>query len=206
MVINNKTCRICNIKQSLNNFQIRKENNYRRNECKNCITLYNKNYGLKNKTKILKKNKDYYKNNIDKFKNYRLINKDIIFQKQNEYYKKRRKIDPLFKLKYNLRIRLNKSLHIKKWNKNNHFIQYIGCTLEQLKQHFESKFTKGMSWERYLTTSDIHIDHIIPLSSAKTIEDMHKLCHYTNLQPLWAIDNMHKSSKLNYNLINGDKK
>jgi hypothetical protein len=41
-----------------------------------------------------------------------------------------------------------------------------------------------------------HIDHIIPLASAKTEEEMIKLCHYTNLQPLWAIENMSKGSKI----------
>jgi hypothetical protein len=51
-----------------------------------------------------------------------------------------------------------------------------------------------MSWEKF--GKYIHIDHIIPLSSAKTEEEIYKLCHYTNLQPLWAEDNLKKSNKL----------
>mgnify|MGYP002132731409 FL=1 len=49
-----------------------------------------------------------------------------------------------------------------------------------------------MTWDNY---GDWHIDHIIPLNSAQTEEDLYKLCHYSNLQPLWALDNLKKGSK-----------
>ena len=58
--------------------------------------------------------------------------------------------------------------------------------------HLEKQFAIGMSWEN---RSEWHIDHIIPLSSAKTEDEVYKLCHYTNLQPLWAEDNLKKSNK-----------
>ena len=70
----------------------------------------------------------------------------------------------------------------------------IGCSPEELKKHIESKFTYGMSWE--LVGKEIHIDHIIPLSSANTIEQVESLCHYSNLQPLWAKDNLKKKNKI----------
>jgi hypothetical protein len=57
----------------------------------------------------------------------------------------------------------------------------------------EEKFTEGMSWDN---KNEWHIDHIIPLSSAQTEEELYKLCHYTNLQPLWAEDNLRKSNKI----------
>ena len=60
-------------------------------------------------------------------------------------------------------------------------------------QHLESKFTEEMSFDNY---GKWHIDHIIPISSAKTEEDIIRLNHYTNFQPLWAVDNLRKSNKV----------
>ena len=68
----------------------------------------------------------------------------------------------------------------------------LGCSWEELKTHIENQFTEGMSWDRL---SEIHIDHIIPLASATTEEDLIKLAHYTNLQPLWAKDNISKGCR-----------
>ena len=56
------------------------------------------------------------------------------------------------------------------------------------------KFTEGMSLD--IMGRDIHIDHIIPLSSAKTEEEVYRLCHYTNLQPLWAEENLKKGNRI----------
>ena len=53
----------------------------------------------------------------------------------------------------------------------------------------ENQFIDGISWENY---GEWHIDHIIPLSTSKSIEEINRLCHYTNLQPLWAFDNLSK--------------
>lgn len=68
----------------------------------------------------------------------------------------------------------------------------IGCSFEDLKKHMESLFNDGMSWDN---KGKWHIDHIIPLSSAKTISEVISLCHFTNLQPLWAKDNLRKGKK-----------
>lgn len=68
----------------------------------------------------------------------------------------------------------------------------IGCTYDELRRHLESMFRDGMSWEN---KGKWHIDHIIPLSSAKTQEDVIKLCHYSNLQPLWEQENKKKGNK-----------
>ena len=69
----------------------------------------------------------------------------------------------------------------------------MGCSFEFLKIHLESKFQKGMAWINY---GKWHVDHIIPLSSATTVESISKLCHFTNLQPLWAFDNLSKNGKI----------
>ena len=73
--------------------------------------------------------------------------------------------------------------------------EIIGCEYEQLIEHMESQFTDGMSWDN---KGEWHIDHIIPISSAVTEEDVIRLNHYTNLQPLWAKDNLFKGSKLDW--------
>ncbi len=52
-----------------------------------------------------------------------------------------------------------------------------------------------MSWDNH-TKYGWHIDHIIPLASAKTEEELKSLCHYTNLQPLWAKENLSKGAKI----------
>ena len=112
---------------------------------------------------------------------------------QREYVKLRRNNDPLYKLKHNLRTRIKRFFNSKNITKQNKTFDIVGCTPEFLKEHIENQFTEGMSWE--LMGQHIHIDHIIPLSSANTEEEVYKLCHYTNLQPLWAKDNMKKSNK-----------
>ena len=77
--------------------------------------------------------------------------------------------------------------------KKNKTFDIVGCSPESLKEHLEKQFTNGMTWDN---RSEWHIDHIIPLSSAKTEEELYKLCHYSNLQPLWAGDNLSKGNKV----------
>ena len=181
---------------------------------------YNKN----NKEKILQKHKDYYKNNKEeisrksklkyaenpeKYKQKRkldyLKNKEIILKKQKEYRIKnrekinkkvnlRKKTDPLFKLKYSCRNRTLTFLKKKNLNKRYKFSEYIGCTVFELKLHLEQKFVDGMCWENHGKVWEI--DHIIPLASAKTEEEVYRLLHYTNLQPLFCLDNRRKSGKI----------
>lgn len=156
---------------------------------------YQKEHYNKNIDYILKKSRNYYETNrekiIDYNKKYVKTNKETI----NKKNKKRYDTDILYKLKLSMRGRLNfflKTKQIKKYNKT--FI-IIGCIPEYLKEHIENQFTDGMCWENY-GLYGWHIDHIIPLSSANTEEEMYKLCHYTNLQPLWAEDNLRKSNKI----------
>jgi hypothetical protein len=74
----------------------------------------------------------------------------------------------------------------------------LGSDFNTVKTHIENKFTEGMNWKNQ---GKWHIDHIIPLSSAKTKDELISLCHYLNLQPLWALDNILKSNKINYGTI-----
>lgn len=94
-----------------------------------------------------------------------------------------------------LRNALTKRIKVLLGTKTEHFNELVGCTPKQLVAHLESLFQPGMSWER---KHEIHIDHIIPCRAFDlTIKEERCKCfHYTNLQPLWAKDNMAKSDKL----------
>ena len=86
-----------------------------------------------------------------------------------------------------------KSSNIKK---NNKTFDMVGCTPEFLLEHLASQFKEGMTYENYGLKGWV-IDHIIPLSSAgNDIEKLEKLCHYTNLQPLWWWENLSKGDKI----------
>jgi hypothetical protein len=71
-------------------------------------------------------------------------------------------------------------------------MQILGCTIQEFKLHIESQFKDGMSWDN---RGEWHIDHIMPLSMAKTEDELVRLNHYKNLRPLWAHENLSKSDK-----------
>ena len=80
----------------------------------------------------------------------------------------------------------------------NQYSQLTNLTGEDYEEYqLQKQFAFDMSWSNVLN-GEIHIDHIIPLDSAKIEEDIYRLCHYTNLQPLWAEDNLSKGCKLNW--------
>ena len=102
--------------------------------------------------------------------------------------------DKNFKITSNLRTRFK--LALKNNAKSGSAVKNLGCTIEEFKKYFESLFTEGMTWEKVFDGS-IHIDHKRPLASfdLSKPEEQTKACHYTNLQPLWAVDNLKKSDK-----------
>jgi hypothetical protein len=113
-----------------------------------------------------------------------------------EYVNARRGADPSFKLRMNLRHRIWSALQANEASKSNSTMELAGCTVAQLRQHLEARFTDGMSWENY-GKHGWHIDHIRPCASFDlTDPEQQRQCfHYTNLQPLWAADNIRKGGK-----------
>jgi hypothetical protein len=105
--------------------------------------------------------------------------------------KSRLKTDPLYRVSCTLRTRTNQALAAKQWPKKSNFAQYLGCSPSELKIHLENLFKPGMTWENH-SIYGWHIDHVKPLSLANNEEELYKLCHYTNLQPMWAKDNLSK--------------
>ena len=156
---------------------------------------YNRNYYLNNTESINKQNKEWYENNKEKHRennrNWREKNIERVREYHNNLIKYQRKTDPIKQLIFNVRNRISSVLK----NKTKSSFDIVGCPPIFLKEHLEKQFTDGMSWENH-GLYGWHIDHIIPLASAKTEEEIYKLCHYTNLQPLWAEDNLKKSNKI----------
>jgi hypothetical protein len=110
-------------------------------------------------------------------------------------YMKIRSQTPKYKLINTMRSRLNEYLKQRGYKKDRRTFNVIGCSPDDLRNHIESQFVEGMSWENYSHTT-WHIDHIIPISSANNQEEIYKLSHYTNLRPLWAKENYEKSNKI----------
>jgi len=205
-----KICSKCGDTQDLCFFQKdkSKKDGYRP-DCKSCRKQYSdlnyfrfkerhSNYKKKvrktNPEKFAEREKIYRINNPDKVKLRRKTYYENNKEKQFKYVRERIKTDPVFKLVNNMRRRISIFLSLNGITKKNKTFDIVGCSPEFLKEYLEQKFTEGMSWE--LMGRHIHIDHIIPLSSVNTEDEVYKLCHYTNLQPLWAEDNLKKGSKI----------
>lgn len=103
----------------------------------------------------------------------------------------RRKNNPLAALADAVRSRTYAAFKYKGYTKRSQTFIYLGISFEELKKYLEVKFTQDMSWDNYGLW---HVDHITPLTRAKNIEELERLCHYTNLQPLWAVDNLKKGT------------
>lgn len=157
--------------------------------------IYIKKWREKNKDEIKLKTAKYYIENKDviskRIKTYVENNKDIVRYRRNKYERRKTKDDIQFRIGKNLRRRLRNSLHIK--TKSGSAVRDLGCSIDELKSYLESKFQPGMTWDNY-GYHGWHIDHIKPLASFD-LTDRNQLlnaCHYTNLQPLWAKDNLKK--------------
>lgn len=191
----NIVCKTCGEEKDCELFHKRPEvPSGRRRDCIDCMRKKSNKHYYENKEQILasinkerkkaydlKYSKEYIKKNLSKVRAY-----------QRKYYHEK-KLIPINRLINNVRSRIRISFQVSRWNKNNKTKDILGCDYQTLFDHINSKFTEGMSWDRI--GNEIHIDHIIPLSSAKTEEDVIRLNHYTNLQPLWASDNLKKGSK-----------
>jgi hypothetical protein len=208
-----KICAKCKIEKDLDDFT----NNKNKKDgkcvyCRLCYSEINKNWRKNNpdKDKIIhntwkKKNtnklrennlKLYYKHH-EKYKlnarKYKQKNKNKLREKNRIYANKKYKENIEYRLKKLIRGRISKAL--KRNSKFSSSLDLLGCSIDKLKNHLEQKFTEGMTWKNY---GKWHIDHIKPCDSF----DLKKHCqqkqcfHYSNLQPLWAKDNIKKSNKI----------
>ena len=158
-------------------------------------------YGKKAYSKNKQKAKEYWKKysmvdgvkerNRNYLKRYRMDNKNRIRIAEN----KRLKIasDPAYALRERVRTRTKDAFRRNGFKKSSDTAKIVCCSWDHLRSHIESQFTKGMSWDN---RNLWHVDHIVPLASAKTESEIIALCHYSNLRPLWAFDNISKGDKI----------
>jgi hypothetical protein len=204
-----KICSSCKIEKNYIDFSKNKlkKDGYQ-NTCVSCNKIYiiknkeliknkKKIYYDKNKEEILSKKKEYHINNKEEIlkikKEYSKNNREKINTYYREYSKKRKEKDNLYKLTCNIRTLIGMSIKGKGYTKKSKTSEYLGCTFNEFKIYIEEKFIENMSWENRM---EWHLDHIYPISLAETEQEIIKLNHYTNFQPLWAVDNLRKGNKI----------
>lgn len=159
---------------------------------------YNKSYAKRNPEKYLEwqrraSRKSYIKNIAQK-KSYMKKRRDSgrSAEYSREWVRKRESTDPMYKIQRRLRTRVRAIFRSKGIRKNQSALKILGVNLSEAKEHIQSQFKDGMAWNNY---GKWHLDHKVPLSSALNVEELIMLCHYTNLQPLWAKDNLIKNNR-----------
>jgi hypothetical protein len=175
-----KKCKLTKLEVEFSNSKFHKTK--LRSYCKQCEKIDTARWRAKNTNKDKEVKKVYYE------KNKAQIKAKIALRA-----KERRKRDITFKIACNLRRRLNNA--IRGHNKSLRTMQLLGCTVPELKTYLQDKFVDGMTWDNY---GKWHIDHIIPCSTFNFSlpSEQEKCFHFTNLQPLWAHDNLTKSAKI----------
>jgi hypothetical protein len=134
--------------------------------------------------------------NKERYKRKKLQRMDLEYDKKCKKYdvqrkRKKERECPLTYFKQLIRQSVRKAINRKKYSKKSKTYIILGGEWEVVKLHFESLFQPGMSWDNY---GQWEIDHIIPLAIANTEDEVIKLCHYKNLQPLWKVDNIKKGT------------
>ena len=199
---NQTRCKDCTKQYALDNkTRIKEYKKSYREKNRELLNIQDNNYYYDNKDIIREKQKEYYDNNKEEIreiqKKYREKNKEFLSSKNPEYsknYYSKNKNNSDFILKKAIRSSISKSFRNKGYTKRSKTYEILGCSFEEFKLYIESKFEPWMTWEnRGLYNTEINygwdIDHIIPLDSAESEEEIIRLNHYTNLQPLCSYTN-----------------
>lgn len=184
-----KKCKRCNKEIPRNNY------------CGKCYTL---NFRERHPGRMEELCSSYYQDNKDRYiERAKKRNKEnpeaanlahAKWMKKHDYAMQRYNSDINFRLIKIQRARIRNAL--KGLNKSQTTQELIGCTVEELKIHLESKFTKGMTWDTY-GKYGWHVDHIVPISkfNLEDESELKRACHYSNLQPMWWRENLQKRDK-----------
>lgn len=213
-MIATKKCNYCHEKKTLSDFAKMKQSpDGHAYKCKSCSNEHNRLYMRQNKEDRKRYVEAYNAENYDRHRQRYKDNKKKITEINKRSYEKSKKADkekfrkkwrdqyyrrvstPIGRVIYNLRNRSSEAFRKAKISKPFSLTEenVLGCDMKTLKNHLESQFAKGMSWDNY---GKWHVDHIKPISKFDLSDDEQiKECfNYCNLQPLWAADNIRKGS------------
>ena len=225
-----KTCKTCGVEKPLSEFyknSKHKNTQHYKSYCKSCFVKQQKERNQKNREAVLAYMKKYNKEHYADPKNKEAIlakkkedyadpkKREVILTRQKEYRadpknrekirvlqrkrdKERRQSDPLYKLKRNTRSLISMSMKNAGFKKNSKTHKILNCSFEEFMSHLEKQFNSGITWENY---GKWHLDHIVPVSLASTEEEIIKLNHYKNFQPMWGPENESKSNKIIHEMI-----
>lgn len=148
---------------------------------------------------------------VAKTKAWVASNKERSIAWRRDHRARKMKEDPQYKAKVTMRRRFYMAIRNQVhdgWNiKSGEAVRMLGCTMSEFVQHIESLWLPGMAWTNW-TCDGWHIDHVAPLSAfdLTDTEQLKAACHYTNLRPLWATDNLRKGAKVDASLTGKDSK
>lgn len=189
-----KKCNIClSIKPTQDFNKSSQHKSGVRNYCKECQKKMGKRYSERLGEELKEKKRKWLQENQDKVKESRKKSYEVHGKRISKEKYEKIKSNPVEYLKVLMRRRIRGIFNSKNLNKKLPTKDIVGCEYHELKIYLEERFIEGMSWDNQ---GHWHIDHKTPLSIAKNEEEIYRLCHYTNLQPLWAEDNLKKSNKL----------
>jgi hypothetical protein len=163
------------------------------NQCRECEKEWKRKYREKNRELLAEKERERRRK---KFGGNPQPRKNKPFNNA-EYMRERRRNSDTFRLSSNLRTRMTLAIKTQYGFKSGSSNELLGCSFEEVRQHLEEQFTEGMSWDNH-GKNGWHIDHIRPCASFDLNDpEQQKECfHYTNLQPLWAEDNLKKGDRI----------
>lgn len=205
-----KTCTHCQTEKQITEFHKEKKGRFGvKSVCKQCH-LEKKRNNPKEREYCKKNYRKYREKKKAKSRRYKKENSESVAEYNRQYnrrpeVKKRRRIynrryenrrifsDPVYRERRFLWANICRAIMVQGYSKNTAVYRALGAERDFVRKHLQDQFKDGMSWENY---GEWQIDHIIPLSSADTVERVVELNHYTNLQPLWAEENIKKSNKI----------
>lgn len=198
-----KECTICKVEKKFELFQKHKKmKDSTINQCKECRNLQCKKSYEKNSTKDKRREK-YLKNrenSLECTKRWHENNKELRREYRRNYLGKRRK-EEIYRLRESISNLIRMTFYNSEFIKTSKSFDILGCNIQEFKSYLESRFQDWMTFDNYGQPKDENdkrwvFDHIIPISTAKTKEDIVRLNHYTNFQPLEFMENIKKSNNL----------